>query len=114
MGVMRLGDVATILSKLDPHDIERIVWEPYHEEGPGRPPRNPLGVFKAPMFKRLRRILPDREICRRMWNGPMLRMICDIEEREKPDRARRDIFPQRPIYLIKIEKVGSRVNPSGS
>jgi len=33
----RLGDV---LSCLD--DIEGIVWEPYHKDGPGRPPRNPL------------------------------------------------------------------------
>jgi hypothetical protein len=101
MGVMRLGDVAPILSELDPHDIERIVWEPYHEEGPGRPPSNLLGVFKALMVKRLRRIPLDRELYLRLWNDPMLRMNCDIEEREKPDHTRRDIFPQRSIYLIK-------------
>jgi hypothetical protein len=57
------------ISELDPHDIERIFWEPYHE-GPGKPPRNPLGIFKAPMVKRQRRIPLDKELCRRMWNVP--------------------------------------------
>jgi hypothetical protein len=38
---------SSILSRLDLDDIEEIVWEPHHKYGPGRPPRNPLGIFKA-------------------------------------------------------------------
>ena len=37
-------------------------------EGPGRPPRSPLGIFKALVVKRLRRIPSDRELYRRLWD----------------------------------------------
>ena len=37
-----------ILSKLDLDDIEKVVKEAYHKiDGPGRPPRKPMGIFKA-------------------------------------------------------------------
>ena len=68
--VERLGNVALILSELDLHDIEKTVWEPNHEEGPGRPPRNPMGIFKALMVKRLWRMPSDRELYRRLWDDP--------------------------------------------
>ena len=77
-------DVVSILSILDLDDIEETVSQPYHGTGPGRPPRNPLGIFKALIVKRLRRIPSDRELYRRLWNDEALREICDIEEREKP------------------------------
>ena len=44
-------DVASILSQLDLHDIEETISEPYHTAGPGRPPRSPLGIFKALIVK---------------------------------------------------------------
>ena len=62
-----LGDV---LSRLD--DLEEVVWEPYHKDGPGRPPRNPLGIFKALIVKRLRSIPSDRKLYRRLWSSPKL------------------------------------------
>jgi len=80
----RHEDAVFALSKLNLDDIEKTIQEAYHQEGPGRPPRNPLGIFKALMTKRLRQIPSDRELYRRLWNDPLLRMICDIEEREKP------------------------------
>jgi len=112
--VKRLGDVALILSKLDLHDIEKIVWEPYHEEGPGRPPRNPMGIFKALMVKRLWRMPSDRELYRRLWDDPMLREICDIEDREKPyhpsqiTRFRSNVGPERLDGIVD-ELVGELV-----
>jgi IS5 family transposase len=36
------------------------------------------------MVKQLRRIPSDRELYRRLWNDENLRVICDIEELEKP------------------------------
>jgi hypothetical protein len=37
-----------ILSKLNLDDTERVVKEAYHKEGcTGRPPRKPMGIFKA-------------------------------------------------------------------
>jgi len=71
-------DVASILSILDLDDIEETVSQPYHGTGPGRPPRNPLGIFKALIVKRLRRIPSDRELYRRLWNDEALREICEI------------------------------------
>ncbi|MBE0633701.1 transposase, partial [Candidatus Bathyarchaeota archaeon] len=56
----------------------------YHKTGPGKPPRSPMGIFKALIVKQLRCIPSDRELYRRLWNDEALRMICDIEEREKP------------------------------
>ena len=32
-----------VLSKLDLCDAEKVVKETYHEDGPGRPPRKPMG-----------------------------------------------------------------------
>jgi transposase len=105
--VERLGDVALILSKLDLDDIEAVIWEPYHREGAGRPPRNPVGIFKALVAKRLRQIPSDRELYRRLWNDPLLREICDIEDRERPyhpsqlTRFRRRVGPERLEGIVK-------------
>src|SRR4030067_847418 len=94
-------DVASILSKLDLHDIEETISQPYHTAGPGRPPRSPLGIFKALVVKQLRPIPSDRELYRRLWNDEALREICDIEEHEKPyhpsqlTRFRNRVGPER-------------------
>jgi hypothetical protein len=60
--VERLRDLALILSALDLYYIEAVIWEPYHREGAGRPPRNPIGIFKALVVKRLMQIPSDREL----------------------------------------------------
>jgi hypothetical protein len=44
-------DVVSILSMLDLDDIEKTVSQPYHDAEPGKPPRNPLGIFKVLMIK---------------------------------------------------------------
>ncbi|NIR16189.1 MAG: transposase [Desulfobacterales bacterium] len=77
-------DVVSILSKLNLDNIEKTISQPYIKTGAGRPPRKPLGIFKALMVKQLRHIPSDRELYRRLWNDENLRTICDIEEREKP------------------------------
>ena len=69
----RHEDAVFALSKLNLDNIEKTIQEAYHQEGPGRPPRNPLGIFKALMTKRLRQIPSDRELYRRLWNDPTLR-----------------------------------------
>lgn len=93
-----LGDV---LSGLSLDDVEGVVWEPYHRDGPGRPPRNPLGIFKALIVKRFRHFPSDRELYRRLWSDPELRELCDIEDYEKPYhpsqlcRFRKRVGPER-------------------
>jgi len=104
--VERRGDVALILSNLDLDDIEEVVWEFYHREGPGRPPRSPLGIFKALVVKRLRQTPSDRELYRRLWDDLRLRGICDIEDRDRPyhpsqlTRFRRNVGPERLEGII--------------
>jgi len=102
----RHEDAVFALSKLNLDNIEKTIHEAYHQKGPGRPPRSPLGIFKALMTKRLRQIPSDRELYRRLWNDPALRMICDIEEREKPyhpsqlTRFRNRVGPERLETII--------------
>jgi len=102
----RHEDAVFAPSKLNIDNIEKTIQEAYHQEGPGRPPRNPLGIFKALMTKRLRQIPSDRELYRRLWNDPLLRMICDIENWEKPyhpsqlTRFRSWVGPERLERII--------------
>jgi hypothetical protein len=65
-------------------DIEEVVNDAYHQEGAGRPPRKPIGIFKALIVKRVKHIPSDRELYRRLWQDEDLREVCDIEEDEKP------------------------------
>jgi IS5 family transposase len=74
-----------ILSKLNLDDIEKVVKEDYYkEDGPGRPPRKPMGIFKALVVKRLQQVPSDRELCRQMWKDDAIRELCDLEAEEKP------------------------------
>ena len=98
-----------ILSKLNLDDIEEVFWEPYHKDGPGRPPRNPMAISKALVTKRLRQMPSDKELYRRLWNDPALREICDVEAEQKPyhpsqlTRFRKRVAPER------LEKIMNRI-----
>jgi hypothetical protein len=77
-----------ILSKLNLYDVEKVVKEAYHhKDDPGRPPRKPMGIFKALMVKRLQQIPSERELCRRLWKDDNLRELCDIESEQNPYHA---------------------------
>ena len=71
-----------MLSSVDLSFVEQMVQSCYHEKGPGRPPRNPLGLFKAHLAKRFLRINSLRELERRLWIDDRLRTICDITKEE--------------------------------
>jgi len=90
-----------ILSKLNLDDIEKVVKEAYHhKDDPGRPPRKPMGIFKALMVKRLQQIPSERELCRRLWKDDNLRELCDIEAEQNP---------YHPSQLSRFKKrVGAR------
>jgi transposase len=74
-----------ILSELNLDDVEKVVKEAYHrKDSPGRPPRKPMGIFKALVVKRLQQIPSERELCKRLWKDDNLRELCDIEAEENP------------------------------
>ncbi len=57
-------DDTSLLSKLNLDHITKTIKQPYHQTGAGRPPRKPLGIFKALMIKQLRHIPSDRKLYR--------------------------------------------------
>lgn len=105
----RREDSVFILSELELDDIEEVVWEPYHRDGPGRPPRNPMGIFKALVVKRLRQIPSDRELYRRLWDDPMLREICDIEAHERPYHPSQLTRFRRRVGQVRLEGIMNRL-----
>ena len=62
--------------------VQRLLEGCYHQKGAGRPPRNPLGVFKAHLAKRFLRISSLLELERRLWIDERLRAICGIAREE--------------------------------
>jgi hypothetical protein len=44
----------SILRSLNLDNIDKVVSEAYHQEGAGRPPRKPIGMFKALIVKRVK------------------------------------------------------------
>src|SRR4030042_4532703 len=81
----RYEALETLFGKADLSFAQKILNEPYHPPGSrGRPNRNPLGIFKAHIVKRLKHIPSDRMLVRQMWKDPRLKKICDIEDKEPP------------------------------
>jgi len=72
----------SLLQNSDLGFVNELLMGAFHQEGPGRSPRNPLGVFKAHLAKRFLGLRGIRELERRLWSDPRLRHICDIEDHE--------------------------------
>ncbi len=95
-----------MLGNIDLSLIQRIVKTGYHQNGPGRSPRDPLGLFKANIVKRIGGIRSDRELVRKLSTDYRLRGLCDIEDHERPygiavlSRFRRRIGPKRLGVVI--------------
>lgn len=103
----RYEALETLFCKVDLSFAKRILDEPYHAaDSPGRPPRNPLGVFKAHLVKRLKHIPSDRMLVRQLWKDPRLKKICDIEANQQPygiavlSRFRSKVGPERLAKII--------------
>jgi IS5 family transposase len=103
----RYGTLETLFGRVDLSFAEMVVNESYHVKGSvGRPPRKPLGVFKAHLLRRLRHVPSDRMLVRQLWKDPRLRRICDIEEGEPPygiavlSRFRMKVGPERLMRIV--------------
>jgi IS5 family transposase len=97
----------TLFCKADLSFAQNVLNEPYHPFGSqGRPPRNPLGLFKAHLVRRLKHIPSDRMLVRQMWKDPRLKRICDIEADEPPygiavlSRFRSKVGPERLARIV--------------
>jgi IS5 family transposase len=103
----RYETLETLFSKVDLSFAQKILNEPFHPAGsPGRPQRNPLGLFKAHLVRRLKHIPSDRMLVRQMWKDPRLKKICDIETDEPPygiavlSRFRTKVGPERLAKVV--------------
>jgi transposase len=103
----RYETLETLFGKVDLSFAERVLSESYHpRDSPGRPPRKPLGVFKAHLLRRLRHVPSDRMLVRQLWKDQRLRRICDIEASEPPygiavlSRFKRKVGPERLKRII--------------
>jgi len=79
--------------------------EVYHQKGAGRPPRKPIGIFKALIARRVKQIPSDRELYRRLWSDPDLREVCDIEAEQKPYHPTQLTRFRNRIGLERIERI---------
>jgi IS5 family transposase len=103
----RYEALETLFGMVDLSFAQKVLNEPFHAKGSkGRPPRSPLGVFKAHLLRRLRHIPSDRMLVRQLWKDPRLRRICDIEADEPPygiavlSRFRSKVGPERLAQIV--------------
>ncbi len=103
----RYETLETLFGRVDLSFAEKVLKEPFHAIGSrGRPPRKPLGLFKAHLLRRLRHIPSDRMLVRQMWKDPRLKRICDIEADEPPygiavlSRFRSKVGPERLMRIV--------------
>lgn len=99
-----------ILSGLNLDDVESVVLEAYHPHGsPGRPPRKPMGIFKALIVKRVQQVPSDRELCRRLWSDSDMREICSLEAEQKPYHPTQLTRFRNRIGAKRLEKIMRRM-----
>lgn len=73
----------TFFGNVDLSFAEKLVCECFHMCGPGRPPRNPHGVFRAFIIMRMKGIRSLREMVRLLNVDCRLRRLCLIRKGEK-------------------------------
>ena len=73
----------TFFGNVDLSFAERLVGCCFHGCGRGRPPRNPLGLFRAFIVMRMKGVRSLREMARLLNVDPRLRKLCLIDEGEK-------------------------------
>jgi len=72
----------TFFVKIDLSFAERLVKSCFHTHGPGRPPRSPLGVFRAFIIMRMKRVPSLRALARLLNVNRRLRRLCLIKKGE--------------------------------
>lgn len=111
--------LGTFFDNVDLSFAEMVVCGCFHTCGPGRPPRNPLGLFRAFIVMRMKGVRSLREMARLLNVDPRLRKICFISEGERgyprsvlsrftkrvgAERLKR-IMDEKVVRLLKKNKV---------
>jgi len=73
----------TLFKNVDLNIAEKQIRECFHTSGPGRPPRNPLGLLRAFIVMRMKAIRSLRELTRILDVDPRMRRLCLIGDGER-------------------------------
>ena len=73
----------TFFANVDLSLAERMMRGYFHTSGPGRPPRNPLGLLRAFIVMRMKGVRGLREMARLLDVDLRLRKLCLIEDGER-------------------------------
>jgi hypothetical protein len=89
----RYETLETLFGKVDLSFAEKVVNEAYDpEDSSGRPPRKPLGVFKAHLLRRVRQVPSDR-----MCEAALEESAFEANLRHR--RERTALWDSRPIQI---------------
>jgi hypothetical protein len=72
----------TLFRNVDLSFARALLLACFHTVGPGRPPRNPLGLFRTFIVMRMRGVRSLREMTRLLDTDPRLRRLCLIKPGE--------------------------------
>ena len=72
----------TLFRNVDLSFAKAALLRCFHKDGPGRPPRNPLGVFRTFIVMRMRGVRSLREMTRLLDTDLRLRRLCLIKSGE--------------------------------
>jgi len=73
----------TLFKNVDLSLAEKEVRECFHTTGPGRPPRNPLGLLRAFIVMRMKAVRSLRELARLLDVDSRLRRLCLVRDGER-------------------------------
>jgi transposase len=72
----------TLFRNVDLSFAQGILHNCFHASGPGRPPRNPIGLFRTFLIMRMKGVRSLREMTRLLDSDPRLRKLCFIKTGE--------------------------------
>ena len=72
----------TLFRNVDLSFAKAALLRCFHTDGPGRPPRNPLGLFRTFFVMRMKGVRSLREMTRLLDADPRLRKLCLIKKME--------------------------------
>jgi transposase len=73
----------TLFQNVDLSLAETQAQQCFHTTGPGRPPRNPLGLLRAFIVMRMKEMRSLRELTRVLDSDERIRRLCLIEDSER-------------------------------
>ena len=73
----------TFFKNVDLSFANNKIKQCFHASGPGRPPRSPLGVFRAFLIMRMKAIRSLREMTRILNTDIRIRRLCLIKDKQK-------------------------------